>query len=95
MFRDPVARYISQFRYWRANLGVDISFDKFLEKESTHNFQTKKIDSSGRAGTAIPVLEDRFVTIGVQENIDPFVRELSDHFDKDLAMFSRNVTANS
>ncbi len=94
VFREPVARYVSQFRYWRSNLGVDISFEKFLEKGSTHNFQTKKIVSSGQAGNAIPVLEDKFVTIGVLENIDPFIRELSNHFNKDLAMFSRNVTAN-
>ncbi|MEM9403031.1 MAG: hypothetical protein AAGA44_11155 [Pseudomonadota bacterium] len=73
VFRDPVERYISQFKYWNRHLGKGVSFEQFLDDEATWNVQTKKIAGSADSGAAIRELDSKFLLAGVVEQFDEFL----------------------
>lgn len=73
ILRNPVDRYISQFKYWNRQLGKNVTFDQFLENEDTWNFQTKKIAGRNDLALAKSELSDRFFHVGTVEDFDEFL----------------------
>lgn len=76
ILRNPVARYISQFKYWNTQLGKNVTFDQFLENEDTWNFQTGKIAGRNDLTLAESELSDRFFHVGTVEDFDEFLLAL-------------------
>lgn len=94
LLRDPVARYLSQYRYWVSSLGKEWSFERFLDHEPSYNFQTRKLAGSDDLATARHTLAERFFAVGVAERFDEFLltlqrRLLPERFDP--AYTRRNV----
>ena len=77
ILRDPVRRYISQFLYGNAVLNLNNTFERFLENENTHNFQTRKIAGSSAVETAKSVLAKNFLAVGTVEQFDAFLAVLA------------------
>jgi hypothetical protein len=77
ILRDPIRRYISQFLYGNAVLNLNNTFEKFLDDENTHNFQTKKLAGSPCVATAKSLLSDYFLAVGVVEQFDNFLTVLA------------------
>jgi len=94
VFRNPVDRYISQYRYWRSALGENIEFEKFIQINDSWNMQTKKISKNRKAISAIQTLQDKFTVYGVVEHMNLFLYDLSQFFQCDLYMHHRNLTKN-
>jgi hypothetical protein len=76
VLRDPVRRYLSQYGYWRRVLKKDWSFERFLEHEPAHDFQTKKLVGSNDVVAARRMLATRFFAVGVAEQFDRFLADL-------------------
>ena len=76
LFREPCARYISQYIYWRDKLGWEISFEEFLDRKDAQNVQTKRIVGRSRPEQAIERLEERFTLVGTVEEFPSFLSAL-------------------
>ncbi len=76
LLRDPVSRYVSQFRYTRDKKGRGHSFEDFLANDWYANFQTRKIAGVDDPDAAKRILEERFVAVGTVERFDLFVEAL-------------------
>jgi len=92
IFRDPVDRYISQYRYWRSDLNKNITFEIFMNEYNSWDMQTKRICENGKASTAINVLKSKFIAYGLVEHMDLFVGDLRRYFNKDMRIHHRNYT---
>jgi len=77
LLRDPVRRYVSQYRQWVEVMGKTISFEEFLETEEVANFQTKKIAGGEDVALAKDILLNRFLLVGLVEQFDEFLVLLS------------------
>lgn len=73
LLRDPVYRYISHYQYWIEKLQKKLSFEEFINLETTHNFQTRKIAGKEDLTLAKSVLAERFFLVGVVEEFDEFL----------------------
>ncbi|MEM9057184.1 MAG: hypothetical protein AAGD86_06890 [Pseudomonadota bacterium] len=73
LLRDPVARYVSQYKYWTRVLRKDWSFGRFLDHEKSYNFQTRKLVGSDDADAAFEMLATRFLAVGIVERFDEFL----------------------
>jgi hypothetical protein len=76
LFREPCARYISQYIYWRDKLSWEISFEEFLDRKDAQNVQTKRIVGRSRPEQAIERLEERFAVVGTVEEFPSFLSAL-------------------
>lgn len=77
LLRDPIRRYLSHYRYWVQVLKKDWSFERFLDHEPTHDFQTRKIAGTADVRVAVEILATRFFLVGVVEQFDAFVAQLN------------------
>jgi len=73
LLRDPVQRYLSQYRYWISTLGKGWTFERFLDHKPSHNFQTRKLAGSDDVEVAKRMLAERFFLTGVAERFDEFL----------------------
>ena len=73
LLRDPVERYLSQYRYWVEKLNKEISFVRFLDHRPAWNFQVKKIAGAEKLGYAKKLLGERFLMVGTVERFDEFL----------------------
>lgn len=73
LLRNPVKRYISQYRYWNRCLGKNKKFEMFLDHEASWNFQSKKIAGCDDLSLAKEILSSRFLLVGVVEEFDEFL----------------------
>jgi len=76
LLRNPVDRYISQYRYWNSHLGKTISMDEYLSREGPRNIQVKKLAGEENLDKAIDMIEEKFVCVGVVEHFDSFLLDL-------------------
>lgn len=75
LLRDPVKRYVSQYRYWNSHLGKSISMEEYLSKEGPRNIQVKKLAGEANLNRAMDNIDDKFACVGVVEHLDAFLRE--------------------
>lgn len=84
ILRDPCKRYISQYMYWRNRMGIDISFQDYLEIPELHNFHTRKLSGTESADAAINSIKEHFLLVGLVEEFDKFLLLLSTHLKNEL-----------
>lgn len=78
LLRDPVKRYVSQYRYWSSHLGKALSMDEYLSREGPRNLQVKKFAGEENLAKAIDVIGEKFLCVGVVEHFDRYLLDLQD-----------------
>lgn len=94
ILREPARRYISQYLYGNAVLKLDLSFNEFLSDSRTHDFQTRKIAGEVNVALAVQILNERFLAVGLVEQLDRFLATLTTRLQPELfrgAYEARNV----
>ena len=78
ILRDPIKRYVSDYRHLGKNflLKGDTSFEKWLDLESRHNFQTRRIAGSDNPALAKHLLTNNFSVVGILEEYKLFLAQL-------------------
>lgn len=76
--RDPVQRFLSQYRYWRRHLRIEISFEDFVGLPHTHNKQVCKIAGEPSLQKAIDIIEEKFLFVGLVERMRDDLSALCD-----------------
>jgi hypothetical protein len=96
LLRDPVQRYLSQYRYWTTALRMNWTFERFLDHEPSHNFQTRKLAGSDDVAEAKRILAERLFVAGVAERFDEFLVTLQGRLrpsEFDATYVRRNVAS--
>jgi hypothetical protein len=80
LFRDPVARYVSDYQHLGKShlLNRRATFEEWLRVESRHNFQTRAISGEPNLDSAIAILKERVTLVGIVEQFGTFVHELNE-----------------
>lgn len=97
ILRNPINRYLSQYRHWVEKKGLNVSIEQFMEKEEFWDFQTKKIVGSADAKLACQVLEQKFTAVGVVEKFNEFLYVLKRSLNRpdfDPRFYIRNTAHN-
>ena len=95
VLRDPVKRYVSQFRYLVSIGNKPNDFQRFLSEDEFTNYQTKKLTGTEDLEAAKEMLATRMLEVGIVEEFDAFLLRLSKslrpwHFDPRYR--KRNIT---
>lgn len=77
LLRDPIARYVSDFRHFVDYVGYPNDFQRWLTRRERFNFQTRAIAGSENLDLAKQLLATRFAMVGLVERYDEFMRALS------------------
>lgn len=77
LLRDPIKRYVSDYRHFVEVLNHPADFERWLDREDRHNFQTRAIAGVDDADAAIEILRERFDLVGTVENYGLFVDNLA------------------
>lgn len=88
VFRDPVERTVSQFKFWKQRMGKSMSVDEFLSHPSASNFQVRKICGEDNLDRAKDILTDQFLLAGTSDQFDLFLVLLSRLITRPLALFT-------
>jgi hypothetical protein len=80
LLRDPVKRYLSDYQHIGKQflLGKDPSFERWLDLEFRHNYQTRAIAGEPSLDTAHSAIAENFACIGLVEQFLLFVDQLRD-----------------
>lgn len=78
LLRDPVKRYLSQYRYWNRIRHKGWDFERFLRQAPAKNMQTCKLAGGPDLELAKLTLSERFFFIGLVERFDEFLVMLSE-----------------
>ena len=73
LLRNPVKRYISQYQHNVEKLNSNLTFEEFLETESSFNKQTKSIAGTENIDLAKQTLLKRFFLVGIVEEFNGFL----------------------
>jgi hypothetical protein len=76
VLRDPVARYVSDFRHFVDILGFPDDFEYWLDFKDRHDFQTKAIAGVDDVEEAKRILGEHFVLVGILEDFGEFLAHL-------------------
>lgn len=71
--RQPVARAISQYKFWISRMGKDVGPHEFLGHHTASNFQTKKIAGCEDLDRAKQIISERYLLAGTVEQFDEFL----------------------
>ncbi len=77
LLREPVKRYISDFRHFVDILDFPADIEAWLAREDRHNFQTRAIAGCDDPELAMELLEQRFRLVGTVEQYDHFLHQLA------------------
>ena len=73
LFRDPVKRVVSHYRFWRQRMGQTHSPQEFLQHHVSSNFQVRKIAGADSLDKAKEIINERFLLAGTVERFDEFL----------------------
>lgn len=76
VLRDPVQRYLSQFRYLSKIQSIKNDFEFFLANKHFNNYQTKKIAGDENLEKAKLILSENMMEVGVVEEFNSFLLRL-------------------
>ncbi len=77
LLRDPVTRYLSQYRYWNRVMDKGWTFERFLDHEPSFDLQTRKLSGGRDPQAALDVLRDQCALVGTVEGLDEFLLQLA------------------
>lgn len=87
LLRDPVARYLSEFKHDSERRGFEGSLDDWMELRSRWNYQTKFTAGVRDLSQAKKVLENDLAFFGFTDRYDEFLRLVAIHLG--MAAFSK------
>jgi hypothetical protein len=96
LLRDPVARAVSQYRFWIQKMGSSMTPQEFLEHPVSANLQVRKIAGRDDVLRAQRMIEDRFMLVGAVERFDEFLvllARLLDMQPKQFAYYKKNLSS--
>ena len=95
--RQPVARAVSQYKFWVSRMGKEVSPDEFLDHHTASNFQTKKIAGCENLDRAKEIISQRYLLAGTVERFDEFLVLLANKLDMpiDAFVYEKRNTARS
>ncbi|MBC2742001.1 MAG: sulfotransferase family 2 domain-containing protein [Desulfosarcina sp.] len=76
LLRDPIRRYISDFKYFVDVLGYPPDFNTWLAREDRRNFQVKALAGVDDVSLSKRILAERFSLFGFVEKYDLFFGHL-------------------
>jgi hypothetical protein len=85
--RQPVARAVSQYKFWVSRMGKEVSPDEFLDHHTASNFQTKKIAGCEDLDRAKEIISQRYLLAGTVEQFDKFLVLLANRLDLPIESF--------
>ena len=68
--RDPVTRYLSQFRYQRDVMRLGWTLESFVAEPRFNNYMTHRIARNGDVEQAKRTLRENFAFVGLKEDFD-------------------------
>jgi hypothetical protein len=86
--REPVARTLSQYRFWIEKMQKRVSLEKFLSHPTASNFQVKKIAGEENLELAKEILERDFFLAGTVDRFDEFLVLLAGKLNMPLSHFT-------
>lgn len=75
--REPVARTISEYQFYRAHLGGDLSLEGYIESQGLRNLQVVRVAGSENIDLAMTLIQERFAFVGLMEQFDLSMELLS------------------
>jgi len=75
--REPTSRYLSHYFYQKEVMGVDRSFEEFLDDGYFNNFMCRKISGESNADAAIDVIKKKEVLLCLVERFDESLEKLA------------------
>ncbi len=98
LFREPISRVVSHYKFWVQRMGSGYSPDEFLRHPVANNFQVRKIAGSNDLEAATRIIRERFLMVGTIEDFDAFLVLLNGMLDmpiNKLLYRSRNIASQS
>ena len=95
LLRDPVNRYLSEYRQFVDIVHCPADFQAWLDRKDRHNFQTRAIAGVDDPDAAIEVLNTKFQLVGTAEKYDTFFRQLARLIRCEVADLSYKVVNRS
>jgi len=71
--REPIARAVSQYRFWVGRMHKDVEPGEFLAHHTASNFQVKKIAGSEDLDLAKKIIAEKYLLAGTVEQFDEFL----------------------
>ncbi|MED5239464.1 MAG: sulfotransferase family 2 domain-containing protein [Pseudomonadota bacterium] len=75
--RDPVSRYISHYFYQKEVMGIERTFEEFLDDPTFSNFMCRKLSSQADAGLAIRYIQEKAILLCLVERFDESLLRLA------------------
>jgi hypothetical protein len=76
LLRDPVKRYVSDYKHFVELCGFTGSFEDWLEVEDRQNFQVRAIAGNADLAAAKEIVQNRVALCGCLEEFDAFMNAL-------------------
>lgn len=98
LFREPIGRVVSHYKFWVQRMGSKFSPEEFLGHPAANNFQVRKIAGSNDLEAAKKIIRDRFLMVGTIEEFDEFLVLLNGILGmpiNKLLYRSRNIASDS
>jgi len=100
LLRDPIKRYISDYRHFVEVLDYPDDFSAWLHRDDRCNFQTKAIAGCDDVALAKELLVSRFMLVGLVEQFDGFLLNMREslgplRFDTRYEISNAAVARNS
>ena len=86
--REPVARAVSQVRFWNARMGKNFDAEAFLDHHTAANLQTRKIAGNDDVNAAKQIIRERFLLAAAVDQFDEMVVLLSARLGVPLEMMT-------
>ena len=86
--REPVARAISQYKFWVRRMNKNVAPEEFLDHPTASNFQTKKVAGAEDLELAKTTISERYLAAGTVERFDEFLVLLARKLGVPLNLFT-------
>lgn len=86
--REPVARAISQYKFWLGRMNKNVAPEEFLDHPTASNFQTKKVAGTEDLELAKTIITERYLAAGTVERFDEFLVLLARKLSLPLDLFT-------
>jgi len=85
--REPVARAVSQYKFWVGRMKIDVEPEAFLDHHTAANFQVKKIAGCEDLELAKKAIAEKYLLAGTVEQFDEFLVLLAGRLQMPAELF--------